>query len=601
MDDNKKKNNIESVLTNENRENMEGVLTEKIREDIQKRIRKVNTEIEYMKRKYPTDARVLDIERDIDFTLNDINIERDVNDATLIQVDNLEKKSTIVLNYSEKEFEIAEIERVADKLKMKLEDVYSLLEHGMQLEQVEKQGIIIVKDAMNNNEPLNSKILSERIIKSDNNNLNVEDEYVTEQEIAGTVVISKLAEITVANEDGKIEFSNDMKKSIEPFEKMNVIDLDKDMYLAREKTESKDGKLGKDKYKVISELDKEKKEDKEEQEKENIANSLDEDAKNIRSIIRVRDKQTCAQLLNDNKIKDSDDSVLIVRFKNNKFKALKQDSNGNTKELVDFKATAPLKSIAPSLENKVGNLYSNFNVGDITAGKTIEGQRYDCFFIDTGSRGDGIGNMVIIRDDGRHNSIDVVKPSSENGYDLEFAEADQIYPKTVIMDTKQIPKEREIVASKNQNNVNYEKNDNKVSKAIEDENKETQDEIAYRIDNGFTGSLAEEKQLLEDLLKIDDEIAEIKASPDIDIGIMSQEMAKNMLAGYAVARDTGAAVGAAKGAREGIQKSKKDKEEKINNLENKRDDIMARLGYAKKDLTRAKEDAELVHSHGPKH
>ena len=68
------------------------------------------------------------------------------------------------------------------------------------------------------------------------------------------------------------------------------------------------------------------------------------------------------------------------------------------------------------------------------------------------------------------------------------------------------------------------------------------------------------KELLEELIEIDDEITELQNSPDIEIDTTLREMAIGSAAGYALGKETGALVGGARGVEKGIEESKENKE-----------------------------------------
>lgn len=55
--------------------------------------------------------------------------------------------------------------------------------------------------------------------------------------------------------------------------------------------------------------------------------------------------------------------------------------------------------------------------------------------------------------------------------------------------------------------------------------------------------------------------------------------------------------GAAKGLDNGIEESKENKKDKIKDLEEKRSYILEKLGYSEQELVKAKEEAEIVHTH----
>ena len=71
---------------------IENVLTEQSRKEIESKIRKLKIEQDYISLKLPDDVRIASVERNLTFNLKELNIDRDINDVTLM------RKETII-NY----------------------------------------------------------------------------------------------------------------------------------------------------------------------------------------------------------------------------------------------------------------------------------------------------------------------------------------------------------------------------------------------------------------------------------------------------------------------------------------------------------------------
>lgn len=555
---------------------IENVLTEQSRKEIESKIRKLKIEQDYISLKLPDDVRITSVERNLTFNLKELNIDRDINDVTLMKVKEAERDYYKLLNYSENVMDNKEIQRVAQVLKLSEKDINDLLSTGLELKEIEQTGIQAIKDSSSKQQSISTRELKERITEKGLEEK--ENEVITVSRSGDKTIISKIDEIGEINDKSQLELSNDIQKQLQPYVATGLVKLDEKLYLSIEKEPTKDGELGREIYKAIPEEKLEEKQEKQEKEKEEIAQDLNENPDNIVGIIRVNDRETCSQILNDDSIRTSSDNVVIVRFKNNRFKAMQENAAGDKKEIIGFKATPAFENIAPVLENKVGNLYSNFNVGDITAGKRVDGQKYDVFYADTGTRGDGIGNLIVVNSDGKNN-MDMVKTAECGGYEIEFADAERVYPAEVIMESKDGDKSKHI---------------HKEDTEIVDEKEE---EKLYEVADGYSGSIEEERELLEELIEIDDEITELQNSPDIEIDTTLREIAIGSAAGYALGKEAGALVGGARGVEKGIEESKENKEDRIKELESRRSDVLKRLGYSQKDLIKAKEEAEMIHTH----
>lgn len=494
---------------------IENVLNEKARSDIEARVRKLTIEQKYMASKLPDDARITGIERNLTLSLNELNINNSIiDDATLIKVSEAEKEYYQILSYSETAIENSEVERVSAMLKLPEQDIYEILETGLTLKKIEELGIEIIKDSAQNQKAMSTKELKESII--DENVDTKQNQVINVTKVKEKTIISKIDEVGEVDEKGKLELSEDMQKQLRPYELSGIKELKEPKYLVKEKEPTKDAELGEEIYKIVPEKTLQRKQEKQEEEKEQIAEELDEDSNDIVGIIRVKDRETCSQILNDDSIKTSAEDAVIVRFKNNRFKAMKESTSGKKSEIVGFKATPAFENIAPALENKVGNLYSTFYAGDITAGKRVDGQKYDIFYVDTGDRGNGIGNLIVVDSDGK-NTMDMIRPAKCGGYEIEFADSERVYPSTVIMEANDGDKLKHVHENEDEH------------KEIHDEEKNNED-VLYKVADDYSGSLAEEKELLEELLKIDDKIAELQNSPNIEIGTTLRSMSVGAMA-----------------------------------------------------------------------
>ena len=65
---------------------IENVLTEQSRKEIESKIRKLKIEQDYISLKLPDDVRITSVERNLTFNLKELNIDRDINDVTLMKV-----------------------------------------------------------------------------------------------------------------------------------------------------------------------------------------------------------------------------------------------------------------------------------------------------------------------------------------------------------------------------------------------------------------------------------------------------------------------------------------------------------------------------------
>ena len=126
---------------------IENVLTEQSRKEIENKIRKLKIEQDYISLKLPDDVRITSVERNLTFNLKELNIDRDINDVTLMKVKEAEKEYYKLLNYSENTIDNKEIQRVAQVLKLSEKDINDLLSTGLELKEIEQTGIQAIKDS----------------------------------------------------------------------------------------------------------------------------------------------------------------------------------------------------------------------------------------------------------------------------------------------------------------------------------------------------------------------------------------------------------------------------------------------------------------------
>lgn len=294
----------------------------------------------------------------------------------------------------------------------------------------------------------------------------------------GQEILTKIAEI---DENGQMHFDKDwFEKNLRPFVQVGLIN-DNDINFVKDVQDEKTSDIGSLQV-VPSDKMKEEK-NHEDAEKQRIAKAIGVDPEDILSVIRIEDRDGGSKLFNYD-LKDTD-KPLMARLRNNKFKVLSENEDGELKEMIGYEATPVSKQVA-SLLKDTSSGFTSIKPGDVKAGKTNPDQsKYDIYQIKRAgeSMDDDSNNLLYVGCSGE-TDMNVIE-SRDNG-EVRFARAPQstVYPENIYLENSAgTPKKRE---------VTYE--------GQEDENNIKFDDVARR------------KEVMRKLLEVESEIEELEAS-----------------------------------------------------------------------------------------
>ena len=447
--------------------------------------------------------------------------------------------------------DVKEIDRLSKELHLEREDIEEFLKMGASLRDIEEIGRDL-QERMS----LSKKELADKLIVTKGDKKTKNQTISIDKTVDGKIQISKLDEIMRIDENGNVQLSEDYQEKLQ---QLGIeIDPREKMVLEKEISSMVDTKTAESKYKVISGRQMEAERDQEDQEREKMAKALGEDKRNVLCAMRINDKETFSEIA-DTHIQQDGTTVLLVRLANNNFKLVRENDDKSLTEIKGYDITPVAKHIAPLLKDKVGNLYSNFNAGDVVTGKSMEGQRkYDMYQIRVAgeSNDDGPNTLLYVNASGKAR-MELIKNVDE-GYELEMVQAEPQFPSTAVVGGKK-----------------------KEFKDIDEEEKTEEQEYLEQpnLATNFSGSYVQELKLLEELTRIENEIWELENEPDTNLGAMG----KGALAGIAATAVSqngiaGAVVGGAVAGKE--QKEHEEyKANRISALSQERDNIVARLGY----------------------
>lgn len=294
----------------------------------------------------------------------------------------------------------------------------------------------------------------------------------------GQEILTKIAEI---DENGQMHFDKEwFEKNLRPFVQVGLIS-DNDINFVKDVQDEKTNDIGSLQV-VPSDKMKEEK-NHEDAEKQRIAKVIGVDPEDILSVIRIEDRDGGSKLFNYD-LKDTD-KPLMARLRNNKFKVLSENEDGELKEMIGYEATPVSKQVASLLKDTQSG-FTSIKPGDVKAGKTNPNQsKYDIYQIRRAgeSMDDDSNNLLYVGCSGE-TDMNVIE-SRDNG-EVRFARAPQstIYPENIYLENSAgTPKKRE---------VTYE--------GQEEENNIKFDDVARR------------KEVMRKLLEVESEIEELEAA-----------------------------------------------------------------------------------------
>lgn len=276
-------------------------------------------------------------------------------------------------------------------------------------------------------------------------------------------------------------------------------------------------------------------------EKKKIADSMGIDSDDIISVISIEDREGGSKLFNYDM--EGAQKPLIVRLKNNKFKVLKEDENGEKKEMVGFEATPVSKQVASLLKDTNNNLFTTLKPGEVRAGKTNPNQNeYNIFQIKRAgeSKDDDLNNLLFVSTSGR-TDMNIIESRERGEFRFDKAPQSTVYPQNI-----------------------YIENSNGVTK---------KKEITYSDQTIKFPDIEKRKELLEKLIEIEDMIQKIidtseniEEKKDMPTADISDELA--------------------------------DSKNKLPDLYSTRSKILYELGMKEKDIIKAEEELEHMERPG---
>lgn len=244
----------------------------------------------------------------------------------------------------------------------------------------------------------------------------------------GQEILTKIAEI---DENGQMHFDKDwFEKNLRPFVQVGLIN-DNDINFVKDVQDEKTSDIGSLQV-VPSDKMKEEK-NHEDAEKQRIAKAIGVDPEDILSVIRIEDRDGGSKLFNYD-LKDTD-KPLMARLRNNKFKVLSENEDGELKEMIGYEATPVSKQVA-SLLKDTSSGFTSIKPGDVKAGKTNPDQsKYDIYQIRRAgeSMDDDSNNLLYVGCSGE-TDMNVIE-SRDNG-EVRFARAPQstVYPENIYLE-----------------------------------------------------------------------------------------------------------------------------------------------------------------------
>ena len=256
---------------------------------------------------------------------------------------------TIVLKQSSRKYSFIELQDIIEKFGFDYDDIMSLLQTGMSLDEINKETENL------SYEPGSNVVAIREMIKASINPQRREQLRKKEIHVSlledSSIQVDSLQKIAEVDKEGRTTLEPELLKSIEKFGNK----LPDKMYI-KETEPTKEQRYSGSSLKVVSSEEK----DRDRQNVEKLATDLNMDPNEIVSVIRIDDNDNGSKLLNDTTGKDT--TKYIIRTRNgivqNKF-IVAEERNGRFEQSQGFEFTPVAKEVASLLKDTQGrNGYS---------------------------------------------------------------------------------------------------------------------------------------------------------------------------------------------------------------------------------------------------
>lgn len=384
---------------------------------------------DYLYKSDQEDVELESIEHRKEFTIS--NVEMVVPNILMLKNSN---GITEILNRCSNVIDTNEIAVVCARTNLKREDIVLLMRDGMKLDDIlkiaEDLPFIDIAESAAIREMVRRKIEPNQLEKMKKRGVSIEllkDGSIKEESL------EKIADI---QENGLMSFDSEWERKLRAFVMLGGMDLSKKVVVKDIENKS---------LQVIPLEQKEEEIKEEEQEKQKIAEALGVEADDVLSVISIEDKQGGSKLFNQDM--KAATKPLIVRLKNNKFKVLQEDKNGEKTEIIGFEATPVSKQVASLLKDTRNNLFTDLKPGEVKAGKTNPNQSdYNIFQIRRAgeNKADDSNQLLFVGCCGE-TDMNIIE-SRENGqFRFDRVPNKAVYPKNIyIEDGNGVTKKKEL-------------------------------------------------------------------------------------------------------------------------------------------------------------
>lgn len=373
---------------------------------------------DYLYKSDQEDAELESIEYRKEFTIS--NVEMVVPNVFMLKNSN---GITEILNRCSNVIDKDEMAVICARTKLSREDIVLLMRDGMKLDDIERIADDLpfkdISESAAIREMVRRKIEPKQLEKMKKRGVSIE--LLKD----GSVKEESLEKIADVQENGLMSFDSEWERKLRAFTMLGGMDLSKKMVVKDIQNKSLQVTLLEQKEEEIKE---------EEQEKQKIAEALGVEADDVLSVISIEDRQGGSKLFNQD-MRDAT-KPLIVRLKNNKFKVLQEDENGEKTEIVGFEATPVSKQVASLLKDTRNNLFTQLRPGEVKAGKTNPNQAdYNIFQIRRAgeNKADDSNQLLFVGCCGE-TDMNIVE-SRENGqFRFDRVPNKTIYPKNIYIE-----------------------------------------------------------------------------------------------------------------------------------------------------------------------
>lgn len=441
----------------------------------------------YLEKTNRTDVEFSQLRRIDSLTLVDNGIN--IPDLLLMKET---KGKTDILQKKQKRYTSDEISELMQRTGLEKEDIISLMQDGMKLEEIGKAA-----DQLPFKDISESAAIREMIRKDiDTDQLAILESMGVEVVAMkdGSLQVTNLEKLAEVDENGIVLLDADFQKKLEPFEQIGLLSISEGLAIkemepemqTQEMSNSKGGKL-----KIVPLKEKREERTKEELEKEEIARQLGEKPEDILSVIRIEDRDGGSKLFNDSLTQNA--RPLIIRMRNNNFKVMEEKDDGTREEIQGFEATPVSKQVASLLKDTAHNHDTYVKAGEIKAGKTNPNEeRYNIYQIRrAGESKDNDSNNLLFAGFSGNTDLTLIENKQNGNAVFDGVPQKSIYPRSVYMES----------------NIG----ENKKTEMVKDDDHvpETNPPVSYT-------DLCEKIEVLEELKEVEMEIREIEGETGHD-------------------------------------------------------------------------------------